>query len=79
MDTFLLELAKSGPWALVAGFLLWQLLRDKAADREMLTSFLTEFSKTQAKIMSEVGDIAESLKTLVTELRDDRSAPTRRG
>lgn len=79
MDTFLLELAKSGPWALVAGFLLWQIIRDKAADRETMVKFMTDFQNTQNAIVGEVRDIARSLRDLVTELDESRPAPTRRG
>ena len=78
MDTFLIELAKSGPWAVVAGFLLWQLLRDKAADRDTMIKFMTDFQGTQNAIVGEVRDIARSLRDLVTDLDESRT-PTQRG
>lgn len=78
MDPVLIELAKSGPWAAVAGLLLWQLLKDKASDRETMVKFMTTFQETQNAIVGEVRDIARSLRDLVTELDESRT-PARRG
>jgi hypothetical protein len=61
----------------VAGFLLWQVLKDKASDREIMRQFLDEFHRTQLSIVSDVRDIAASLRELVSEL--DARSPAGRG
>lgn len=60
MNELLAGLAGNGPWALVAGFLLWQVIKAWAADRDTLTRFLTEFRST-----------LESLKDAVDALRTE--------
>lgn len=86
MDSFLIELGKSGPWALVAGFLLLQVIKDKKqdrdewkAERESWARFMKEFQTTQNAIVGEVQDIARSLHALVTKLDDTRTASSGRG
>jgi hypothetical protein len=42
-DTLLSGLASNGPWAAMAGFLLWQLLKAWQGDRQQLTDLLSSF------------------------------------
>lgn len=44
--TWIIELAKSGPWAGVAGFLLWTVIKAWNKDRDQVTELLGEFRKS---------------------------------
>lgn len=61
MDTFLLELAKSGPWAVVAGFLLWTILKAWTDDRKQVTELLGEFRATLDKLSDKLDRLAEAI------------------
>ena len=59
MTGFLAALASNGPWALVAGFLLQQVIKAWTSDRRQLTELLGEFKTA-----------LEKLETAVTKLSD---------
>lgn len=40
------SLAQNGPWALVAGLLLWQVLKAWNKDRDQLTTLIMDFKTT---------------------------------
>ncbi len=80
MDTFLLELAKSGPWAVVAGFLLWKILQAWNSDREQVTLLLSDFRKTLDGVRTEIGNLAQVQTRIMEHLESEsRSTPARRG
>ena len=62
---------------LAFAFLLRELIKDKKADRDMMIDFLTRFQSTQNAIMVEVGEIAGSMKSLVTEMQHERRSASR--
>ena len=77
MDPFLVELAKSGPWALTAGFLLWKILAAWNADRTQVTQLLGDFRVTLDGVRSEIGNLAKVQTRIMEHLeRDER--PIRR-
>ncbi len=79
MDTFLLELAKSGPWAVVAGFLLWKILAAWNSDREQVTKLLGDFRVTLDGVRAEIGNLAQVQMRIMEHLGDESRTPTRRG
>lgn len=61
MDPFLTELAKSGPWALVAGLLLWRVLAAWTADRAQVTQLLGEFRLTLDRFGDKIDKLAQAI------------------
>lgn len=68
METFLTELAKSGPWALVAGFLLWQVIKAWNTDRASITTFLNKMEASLGELTTAVRENTRVLQ----EIADDR-------
>ena len=50
-------LANNGPWALVAGFLLQQVIKAWTADRQQLVVLMTEFRDALNALKSAVEDL----------------------
>ena len=61
MNEFLTELAKSGPWAVMAGFLLWTVIKAWTVDRAQVTQLLGEFRGTLDGLKTAVDHLAERL------------------
>lgn len=61
MDQFLVELGKSGPWALVAGFLLWHLIKAWVEDRKQAQ----EFQVLAVQLKDSFNGLATELRALV--------------
>ncbi len=59
---FLTPLAQNGPWALVAGFLLWKVIEAWQSDRKQLTELLTGFSKTLEALAKSIEDLKDEIK-----------------
>jgi hypothetical protein len=59
-------LASNGPWALVAGFLLWQIMKAWTADRQQVTELLREFKASIDELTHAVkawgGDIDSEIR-----------------
>lgn len=68
-DTFLSELAKSGPWAVVAGFLLWTVIKAWNKDREQVTGLLGEFRTSLDKLAQEIHNLGEIQRQTLNELK----------
>lgn len=68
-DTFLSELAKSGPWAVVAGFLLWTVIKAWNKDREQVTGLLGEFRASLDKLAQEIHNLGEIQRQALNELK----------
>lgn len=68
-DTFLSELAKSGPWAVVAGFLLWTVIKAWNKDREQVTGLLGEFRTSLDKLAQEIHNLGEIQRQALNELK----------
>lgn len=71
-QSFLVELGKSGPWAAVAGFLLWQVIRAWDRDRNQVTELLRDFSTTLDGLKHEIHNLAETQNRLVAHLTGDK-------
>lgn len=61
-------LASNGPWALMAGFLLWQIMKAWTQDREQVTALLREFKASIDKLTHAV----EAIVTWNEDLEDRR-------
>lgn len=57
-------LGNNGPWAAVAGILLWQLLKERAADREERTKILGEVNATLGKLSTAVDGLTAEQKRM---------------
>ena len=68
-DTVLSELAKSGPWAVVAGFLLWTVIKAWNKDREQVTGLLGEFRTSLDKLAQEIHNLGEIQRQALNELK----------
>lgn len=79
MDTFLLELAKSGPWAVVAGFLLWKIIQAWNSDRAQVNQLISEFKTTLDSVSHEIGNLAKVQTRIMEHLERDTRAPSGRG
>jgi hypothetical protein len=79
MDTFLLELAKSGPWAVVAGFLLWKIIGAWTADRAQVTQLIGKVEITLNNMSSEIGNLAKVQTRIMEHLERDTRTPAGRG
>ncbi len=58
-ETFFNELAKSGPWAGVAGFLLYTVIKAWNKDREQVTVLLGEFRQSLDRLSTEIHNLGE--------------------
>jgi hypothetical protein len=56
--------AANGPWAAMAGLLLWQVLKAWSSDREQVTKLLGEFKNTLEAMTKTMEHIAEELKEI---------------
>ena len=79
MDQSLIELAKSGPWAVVAGFLLWKVIGAWNTDREQLAQLIGKVEITLNTMSSEIGNLAKVQTRIMEHLERDARAPERRG
>lgn len=79
MDTFLLELAKSGPWAVVAGFLLWKIIGAWNSDRAQVTQLIGKVEITLNNMSSEIGNLARVQTRIMEHLERDARTPSGRG
>lgn len=61
MDAVLTRLAENGPWAMVAGFLLWQVITAWTADRRQLAELLTEFRDVIGGLERAVADLSRTV------------------
>ena len=68
-EGFLTELAKSGPWALVAGLLLLVVIRAWTKDRDQLTGLLGEFKDVLREIRVAVTANTSAVNELKEEFR----------
>ena len=57
-------LANNGPWALVAGFLLLQVLNAWKGDRDQLTQLLTDFKATLDALKGAVDNLSDRLDSI---------------
>lgn len=69
---FFVELGKSGPWAAVAGFLLWQVIRAWDRDRNQVTELLRDFRGTLDGLKTEIHNLAETQNRLVVHLTGEK-------
>jgi len=58
MDELLKGLATNGPWAMVAGFLLWKVIDAWTADRKQVTTLMGEFRGTLEALKTSVDHLA---------------------
>ena len=61
MNEFVTELAKSGPWAGVAAFLLYTVIKAWTSDRGQVTQLLGEFRVTLDGLKMSVDHLSERL------------------
>lgn len=59
MSVFLTQLGANGPWALVAGFLLWQVIKAWNADRATTTQLLGEFRSVLDRLATEIHNLVQ--------------------
>lgn len=52
--TWIVEIAKAGPWATVAGLLLWTVIKAWNKDREQVTGLLGEFRGSMDKLTHQI-------------------------
>lgn len=62
MDDFFKSLAENGPWALVAGFLLHQVIKAWTTDRNQLNGLLTDFKDALISLKGAVEDLKSEIK-----------------
>ena len=69
MDELLTGISANGPWAAMAGFLLWQLLKERSADkaewaaeRKATIQLMTEFRVTLEKLSGAVVDLTNETR-----------------
>lgn len=65
-------LGQNGPWAAMAGLLLWQLLKDRSADRTLLVSLLTDFKAAIVNLESSIRELSAEQKALRAMLEEQR-------
>ncbi len=58
------ELAKNGPWAAMAGLLLFYVLRGWTEDRKQVTALLGEFRTSIDSLTREIHQLGEIQKTI---------------
>lgn len=66
---FLDELAKNGPWAAVAGFLLWAVIKAWNKDRDQVTVLLGEFRISLEKLATEIHTLGEIQRQALNEAK----------
>jgi hypothetical protein len=59
-------LAANGPWAVMAGLLLYQVMKAWTADRQQVTELLGGFRSSIEKLASTLDHIADEIKDLKT-------------
>ena len=57
-------IANNGPWALVAGFLLMQVMNAWKGDRDQLTKLLIDFKTTLDGLKGAVDNLSERLDSM---------------
>lgn len=60
-SNFLIELGKNGPWAAMACFLLWQLIKERTEDRKQLFDLLTNFKALMEKLANENAELRKEV------------------
>lgn len=63
-DIALEALAQNGPWALVAGFLLWTVIKAWNGDREQVTKLLGDFKDALSGLQKAVEHLTDRLDRL---------------
>ena len=58
------SLAQNGPWAVVAGFLLWTVIKAWNADRDQVTKLLGDFKDALSGLQKAVEHLTERLDRL---------------
>lgn len=71
---FMDELAKNGPWAAVAGFLLWTVIKAWNKDRDQVTVLLGEFRVSLEKLATEIHNLGEIQRQALNETKEARKA-----
>ena len=61
MDELIRGLATNGPWAMVAGFLLWKVIEAWNKDREQVTLLIGDFRETLQALKASVDHLADQL------------------
>ena len=56
-------LATNGPWALVSGWLIWEILKAWGSDRAQLATVLTEMRTALAGLQTAVDRLREELES----------------
>jgi hypothetical protein len=64
MDEVLKSFGENGPWALMAGFLLHQVIKAWTSDRAQLSGLLTEFREALAGLANAVDGLRYELESL---------------
>lgn len=64
METVWKSFAENGPWAMVAGFLLFQVMKAWSADRTQLNDLLTGFKDALLKLTDAVEDLRSEIRTV---------------
>jgi hypothetical protein len=57
-------LAQNGPWAVVAGFLLWTVIKAWNSDRDQVTKLLGDFKDALSGLQKAVEHLTERLDRL---------------
>jgi hypothetical protein len=58
------SLAQNGPWAVVAGFLLWTVIKAWNSDRDQVTKLLGDFKDALSGLQKAVEHLTERLDRL---------------
>lgn len=66
--SFLNELGKSGPGALVAGFLLWTVIKAWNQDRAQVTQLMGSFQQSIDRLTVEIHEL---VKAVTEPMRDE--------
>ena len=64
LDKFFTSLADNGPWALVAGFLIWWLIKNADKTQTLLISVLTDFRGAIDRLTTSVDKLGERMDDL---------------
>lgn len=63
------SLGSSGPWAVVAGFLLWKIIEAWSGDRKQLTALIGDFKATLEGLKTAVEHLTARLDHELTDKR----------
>lgn len=63
-DTAWSALAQNGPWAIMAGFLLWTVIKAWNADRDQVTKLLGDFKDALSGLQGAVEHLTDRLDRL---------------